>query len=1456
MKPSFRILFAAAAAVVAVGCGQPDIIDRTQPNYVKKADLLDGQWYIKETIVDTAKTPGAAGIIGSGGKLEKIRWEVQENMLVGYRSYEVVPGADPRVDPVKSKIGDVRMRDGKPFKGNPVYAYRITSHFDRQRQYNAATGEVTNVLVEDTLDRPWYQREYMRVDWANNQILSYSNLTGPFDFLNGVLKTRVVTDQDQAAHNESMVYACSDGSEQKNSTLKCGTGAKLSYLDFTTQAIVDPPSIDYPGYGRLPYCLFNPTFDCESSNVKIRTSVMKVDEARVDDYEPLTYTDKMMVKFGYFRNELYTYSKDRYFTYSGQQFFAMRHNIWLKSKEVQKDEKGKELIDGVTGRKLYKTLPVSKRQVRPVVYYMTDNTPRELWGSAAQRWAEKDGFNPKNTIEASWDRAFRKAVAVPRGLEPYDPGVPGERDPMPQMFFVCESPVQAGGSPEREKACGKPGTYARLGDLRFHMAPYVDQNAGGLLGLGPSAMDPETGEVVNAVANVYGPGLDTWSGSSSQIIDVVNGEVSLAELVTGKDIRDYISGNLNPTDPRRPRTGPFTSQQPLISDPSRPAGSFAKPTGRLADLLGTFKATGLPLLKGDRKATVAQLLKDNPSLEDTLINLPEVRVAVLGHVPNRAFGQRLESDSAFYRQVARNILLGIDPIEDARKQLKQRVDPTIGCFYEYSYSDEDYFGVAKRKLKLQNDLITRFKGQGNASCGNPAACTDAEARKLAKAEVYNDLRREAYRSVMEHEIGHTLGLMHNFIASADALNFQDGYWDLRKETIGVIAGGRRVLPITPQNMADAAKMNERQQNEGMYEYQYSSIMDYGARVNSQNRGTGKYDDAAILFAYSGGFEPGWVEVFNQTRGDYQNTAVTLEVDNLAKVFTARGAHVEMPLAMVEHYTPASNLYTDKYHYSTLPFHFAEANGSFEDRLNQGISRMQNRSYKKWSDMQKVYDRLNREVKSYVLDAKGLGERDLERSRTVVNAAGGKDVPVEVPYMFCSDYEVGANLMCNRNDQGADVYEMTSKWIERFNQSYVFSNFRRDRLIYSPSAIASGKFGRFLGNVPNVYQQWLFNIYYITKYYQLSPEEIDELYGLGDPMWQNYWTMAVVDSTNLLMQQLSIPSAGYHGKRPDGTWEYLPTGDALNRRLSDTAEAALKADIARADRGGFTDLAYVPRGPGRSMFTVFDSFGYDNYSRVNEAGHFWDVYAAMLALITSETNFLGVDRGSDALRYSLPYYLTFNKELAPLFGNYFTETVDYYSPMLAKNADGTATIQVPTYIKANDYIFGFNYPVAPVTPVDGNGNPMPMSKVNPISTWSARFYSQLFSMAFFTQNFNLEYAEFSKVYRLGSDEALEPAAGYETVQFPDPFSGGYIYAALRKIGDPAPTTGAAIVTRAIAQKVNWDKAKNLNQRIDPQGNTCTTGSNCFTASEWEARVRETVRNMEIMRGLYNIFGRAL
>src|SRR5690606_20026554 len=58
-----------------------------------------------------------------------------------------------------------------------VASFPITSHFDIQQEYNSATGEVLNILSENTADRPWYQREYIRVDWVLNCNLIDSSTT-------------------------------------------------------------------------------------------------------------------------------------------------------------------------------------------------------------------------------------------------------------------------------------------------------------------------------------------------------------------------------------------------------------------------------------------------------------------------------------------------------------------------------------------------------------------------------------------------------------------------------------------------------------------------------------------------------------------------------------------------------------------------------------------------------------------------------------------------------------------------------------------------------------------------------------------------------------------------------------------------------------------------------------------------------------------------------------------------------------------------------------------------------------------------------------------------------------------------------------------------------------------------------------------------------------------------------
>jgi hypothetical protein len=55
----------------------------------------------------------------------------------------------------------------------PVAAYAIDAHVDVKREYNASTGEQSNVLMENTSDRMWFERDFIRVDWSQNLVTNF-----------------------------------------------------------------------------------------------------------------------------------------------------------------------------------------------------------------------------------------------------------------------------------------------------------------------------------------------------------------------------------------------------------------------------------------------------------------------------------------------------------------------------------------------------------------------------------------------------------------------------------------------------------------------------------------------------------------------------------------------------------------------------------------------------------------------------------------------------------------------------------------------------------------------------------------------------------------------------------------------------------------------------------------------------------------------------------------------------------------------------------------------------------------------------------------------------------------------------------------------------------------------------------------------------------------------------------
>src|SRR4030095_1437193 len=119
--------------------------------------------------------------------------------------------------------------------GIVIASWPVLSHFDIRRQYNPTTGEELNVIVENTTDRPWYQREYFRVDWGTNLVAS-----SQWDPLGGA-----------GYDSESLQYYVSDPASPDAPVFDVEAG----YFDITNKFHLKPKMIDL-GNGPMPACFF------------------------------------------------------------------------------------------------------------------------------------------------------------------------------------------------------------------------------------------------------------------------------------------------------------------------------------------------------------------------------------------------------------------------------------------------------------------------------------------------------------------------------------------------------------------------------------------------------------------------------------------------------------------------------------------------------------------------------------------------------------------------------------------------------------------------------------------------------------------------------------------------------------------------------------------------------------------------------------------------------------------------------------------------------------------------------------------------------------------------------------------------------------------------------------------------------------------------------------------------
>lgn len=325
MHRSRHLWTAVATVVLLSACAEERApINRVQPNVIRKADL-EGEWFYQQTVIDM-DTSANYSVIGDNAfwNLERVRWDIQENYLYARRAFEWVSNTDNTHFELQQSngraVGMTVTEDGRPYMGAIVAAFRITSHFDIQRQYNPTTGEEINIVAENTTDRPWFDRDYMRVDWAENLATDFD-----FDYFwyaGGELQI------DPVAY-----YVQENGPEYHQPRFDYNNDGILDYFDIVQQLTVHPATTYYDYYGvEFPTCWFfaHEGVDCATTTLTVRASFMRTNDEE-EDYEAMEFKGPIGEVFGFWTTDRLRFSHRDGFNERNRRRFAQRHNIWERS---------------------------------------------------------------------------------------------------------------------------------------------------------------------------------------------------------------------------------------------------------------------------------------------------------------------------------------------------------------------------------------------------------------------------------------------------------------------------------------------------------------------------------------------------------------------------------------------------------------------------------------------------------------------------------------------------------------------------------------------------------------------------------------------------------------------------------------------------------------------------------------------------------------------------------------------------------------------------------------------------------------------------------------------------------------------------------------------------------------------------------------------------------------------
>ncbi len=1328
-------------SVLASACtkGGPTV-DRTQPNLVDKS-IFEGEWWVAQTVIEAdaeATGPtwtGDMGVAdlaidkGESPTLGRIRWVIDEGFLFAFRSFELVEGSNT----------DGAAED---YRGQPLAAFEILDHVDVRPQYNPVTGETRNIIEENTEDRRWYEREFMRVDWSKNHVRSFFFAAelpalggwtlepGEFFIQDGASHCVLDGESEQCAFPKSwapqFVTIGEDPAYRFAGDWPEGSDEVTHYMSFVTFMNLSPGDL----------CLLTNGTPCQTLSIPYRLAFLRVPPEH--QYAAATQSNEEFDQFGVFRAYRRTYLRadqervarrcDRdedcgtggycdadahvcagglgedYGETDAFAFLRPRHNLFERSLTDQTCSVDWECdgrfsdTPGVGGSVCDRTaskctIPMRDRVLRrladgpgAIAYHFSEGFPKHLvrsvmevaghWNEVLMRgWrAARDQTLPRYAdvrIPCQADDPTRYCFCGSPDDEGgsckgrYDPLVPPEEwsalgvddpyrchvdnlefeepasptsyddFPIPQAYryrFVGEECILVLRSnscdwhrTDATQTCdevldedGEPVRWEQLGDIRYQLINYIDQvnldtNDPGsrITGVAYPLADPRTGELVTANASISAAGIEEMATRALEYFPVLRcanrelgcdaGDDAAAErYLSGENLRGYFSRLGRTEHPQG--LAASGSDGFSIEDTSRPALS-ANVNEALRNAMASAQER-VAILRG--REGRAQILSDRMRrLAGTSIE--QKLMGSLGVNGSDALQRHFDHGQTY--------VFGITPQVSIRdEEVLERISPFRGAGFGRTLTS----GIDAR-----NELSARNICSINHSIFRSRYSEYwAEAfRGRAPAEASIRMQQLQARMTAQHELGHSMGLRHNFAASLDRDNYGDGYFNVvlgdsqsasddaplpKLESFDLDADGFVAGLEFDQYLTELRDTRNLRATRGAHNHMSSSTMDYNGDM-ADAQGLGRYDAAATIWSY---FD---LREAYDLRGQSQGATMPDDgpFEGLAR------AH-EVDRVWWRSYRGGESCSDD-----------ADCPASGDSEILRNGQPVHQRCVQ---NPRKVFPQEEcRGQQDCVCSSFDSDLEDYADFAAYVDGASAEREYAPVRYLYCPDDRTNDISWCNQFDAGESFREVIDhyrrSWEERYPERY-YRRFQRD------GASDGGSVG-MVRDAAKVYQHLFYRYNFEPRFaFDTGPLGFDDQF------------LASIDAMNWFIEIVNLPD--------EGSYAYDAT-----RNVYDWIGESIEMPGS--------DLSLLP-GQGFGMWTKYQD-GYFGFFRPERAGVFYDKFYALRALAIRDW---GLSFTIDE-RYFINFYDLFQTEMTELFGGIILNDERWFAPRL-QIEDGEPVVQ--------------------------------------------------------------------------------------------------------------------------------------------------------------------------------------